>query len=122
MLVSSASLVSAIQCTPDQSQNKQAKITVGYGDVGSYNGKGKVVIKNLDTGKTLVTHDLNFAKQHHNQGDKCCVKVYTFDSSGTHNGDRISIKVTGGGGSWVDENYIYKNNLRMSIDLDEIGQ
>jgi hypothetical protein len=98
------------------------KITVGYGDVGSYYGKGKVVIKNLDTGETLVTHKLNFAKQHHNQGPDCCVKVYTFDKSGTHYGDRISAKVTGGGGSWESGTYNYKNNLRMSITLDEIGQ
>jgi len=97
-------------------------ITVGYGSVGSYYGKGKIVIKNLDTGKTLVTHDLNFAKQHKNQGDDCCVKVYTFDKSGTHEGDEIFAKVTGGGGSWESGTYNYKNNLRMTIDLDEIGE
>lgn len=99
------------------------KITVGYGDVGSYYGKGKVVIKNLDTGETLVKHDLNFAKQHHNQGPDCCEKTYTFDKSNTDKGDLIGIKVTGGGGSWTDNTgYEYKKNLRISITLDEIGE
>jgi hypothetical protein len=110
----------------EKDNNKQSsgigKITVGYGDVGSYYGKGKIVIKNLDTGKTLVTHDLNFAKQHHNQGDNCCVKVYTFDKSGTHEGDEIFAKVTGGGGSWESGTYNYTKNLKMTIDLDEIGE
>jgi hypothetical protein len=110
----------------EKDNNKQSsgigKITVGYGDVGSYYGKGKIVIKNLDTGKTLVTHDLNFAKQHHNQGDNCCVKVYTFGKSGTHEGDEIFAKVTGGGGSWESGTYNYTKNLKMTIDLDEIGE
>jgi hypothetical protein len=106
----------------DDNNNEDGKITVGYGDVGLYYGKGKVVIKNLDTGETLVTHDLHFGKQHDSQGDKCCVKVYPFDDSNTRNGDRLSLKVTGGGGSWTDETYTYKNNLRMSITLDEIGE
>ena len=106
------------------SKHSTGKIRVVYDELGSYNGKGKVVIKNMDTGKTLVTHDLNFAKQRANQGDNCCVKVYTFDKSGTHNGDHLSIKVTGGGGSWTDDSgfYTYKKNLEMGIDLDEIGE
>jgi hypothetical protein len=99
-------------------------ITVGYGAVSDYYGKGKIVIKNLDTGKTLVNHDLNFAKQHRNQGDDCCVKVYRFDKSATHthSGDKLSIKVTGGGGSWQGESWEYKKNLRVNMELDEIGE
>jgi len=108
--------------TGDNNNSTIGKIIVGYGDVGSYYGKGKIVIKNLDTGETLVTEDLNFAKQHTNQGNDCCVKVYTFDDSETDYGDRISAKVTGGGGSWESGPYKYENNLRMSITLDEIGE
>jgi hypothetical protein len=101
--------------------NHKATIKVSYGDVGSYNGKGKVVIKNNDTGKTLVVHKLNFAKQHANQGDKCCVKTYTFDSSGTHFGDKLTIKVTGGGGSWEDLGN-YTKHTHLYVTLDEIGE
>jgi hypothetical protein len=99
----------------------KGKITVGYGDLGLYRGTGKIVIKNEDTGKTLVTHDLNFAKQRDSQGDKCCVKTYTFDSSLAHDGDQLKVIVTGGGGSWEDV-ATYKNNLRMGVILDEIGE
>jgi hypothetical protein len=103
--------------------DKVGKITVGYGDLGGYSGKGKIVIKNLDTGETLVTHDLNFAKLRASEGNDCCYKVYTFDSNKTHYGDRLSIKVTGGGGSWEDDTgYTYKNNLKIGMTLDEIGE
>lgn len=100
----------------------KAKITVGYGSVGSYYGKGKVVITNEDTGETLVNKKLNFAKQHHNQGPDCCVKVYKFDKSEVDRGDDISVKVTAAGGSWETAPYDYKKNLRISITLDEIGE
>ena len=100
-----------------------SKITVGYGDLGGYSGKAKIVIKNQDTGETLVTHDINFAKLRASEGNDCCYKVYTFDKSGTHYGDRLSIKVTGGGGSWEDDTgYTYKDNLKIGMTLDEIGQ
>ena len=97
-------------------------ITVTYGDVGSYFGKGHIVVKNLDNGKTLVTHDLNFAKQHNNQGDECCVKVYTFDKSKVDKGDQLGIKVTAAGGSWQDESHTYKKDLTVRMELDEIGE
>ena len=98
------------------------KITVTYVDVGGYNGKGKVVIKNLDTGKTLVTHALNFAKQHHNQGPDCCVKTYTFNTKGTHNGDDIAVKVFAAGETWINDPSNYTKNLKVDISLEEIGE
>ncbi|CAN5521531.1 hypothetical protein BH18THE1_BH18THE1_12780 [soil metagenome] len=102
--------------------NNTGKITVGYGDLGGYDGKGKIVIKNLDTGKTLVTHELNFAKQYANQGNDCCEKTYTFDKSDTHKGDQISAIVTAKDGSWDSGAFEYEDNLRMSVELDEIGE
>jgi hypothetical protein len=106
----------------EQNTGGKGKITVGYGDLGSYRGTGRVVIKNIDTGKTLVTHDLNFAKQRDSQGNGCCVKTYTFDSNLAHNGDALKVVVTGGGGSWESGPEIYKDNLRVSMTLDEIGE
>jgi hypothetical protein len=103
--------------------NNSSKITVGYGDLGGYNGKAKIVIKNLHTGETLVKHDINFAKLRASEGNDCCYKVYTFDKSRTHYGDRLSIRVTGGGGSWEDDaGYTYKDNLKIGMTLDEIGE
>ena len=104
---------------------EKAKIKVGYGDLGSYNGKAKIVIKNEDTGKTMVTHDINFAKLRASEGDNCCYKFYTFDvvKTGTKNGDTISAKVWGGeGGSWESGPYKYENNLRIGMTLDEIDE
>jgi hypothetical protein len=105
----------------NQNNHKFATILVSYGDVSGYKGKGVVVIKNAETGKTLVWHKLNFAKQYANQGDNCCAKTYKFDKTGTHVGDKITIKVTGGGGSWEDYDF-YKKNFHMFITLDEIGE
>jgi len=99
-----------------------SKITVGYGDLGGYSGKAKIVIKNQDTGETLVKHDINFAKLRASEGNDCCYKVYTFDKSLVHKGDTISALVTGGGGSWESGPEIYKDNLRVSVTLDEIGE
>jgi hypothetical protein len=106
----------------EQNTGGKGKITVGYGDLGGYSGKGKIVIKNQDTGQTLVTHDLNFAKLRASEGNDCCYKVYTFDSNKTHYGDTISAVVTAGDGSWESGPFKYKNNLQMGMTLDEIGE
>jgi hypothetical protein len=110
------------QAMLNNNQTQEGSITVGFGNVGSYYGKGKVIIKNEDTGKILVERGLNFAKQHHNQGPDCCVKVYKFDANEARGGDDISAKVTAGGGSWVSGPFNYTKNLRISIVLDEIGE
>jgi len=65
----------------NDNQTKVGSVTVGYGNVGSYYGKGKVIIKNEDTGKILIERCLNFAKQHENQGPDYRVKVYKFDDN-----------------------------------------
>jgi hypothetical protein len=88
---------------------------VVYDDVGSYYGKGKVIIKNEDTGKTLVERNLNFTEQHRNQGPDCCVKIYKFDDKETHEGDDISAKVIAGGGSWESSPLNYTKNLTINI-------
>jgi hypothetical protein len=107
-------------CKEKKPDNKVGKILVSYGDVGGYQGKGKIVIKNQDTGQNLVTHDLNFAKLRASEGNDCCYKVYTFDSNKTHFGDKLTIKVTGGGGSWEDYGF-YKKKTHLYVTLDEIG-
>lgn len=99
------------------------KIKVTFGDVSSYFGKGSIKITNLDSGKTLVSEKLNFAKQHANQGDDCCVKVYTFKNGGNDNGDQLRIKVKAAGGSWASDGYTFHSGLiKMVIDLDEVGE
>ena len=104
---------------------KKWKIDVSFGDLGGYTGKAKIIIWNVDNeGKVLVKKDLNFAKQRAEQGDDCCHKTYSFKKDGNQAGDRLGIKVSGGGGSWSDiGNYqLEKGTTHVSITLDEIGE
>ena len=110
---------------PALAKSKKWKIEVGYGDVGGYTGKAKINIWNVDNGgKTLVQKDLNFAKLYDEQGDDCCYKTYSFKKDGNQVGDRLGIKVSGGGGSWEDiGNYqLEGSKTHVSITLDEIGE
>ena len=104
-------------------ESEKGKIQVTYGDVSGYNGKANIEIKNLDAGKTLVNAKINFGKQHASQGDHCCIKTYDFDLKGSRVGDKLGIKVTGGGGSWEDNSgyQLKKGTTKVSIGLDEIG-
>ena len=118
-------LAPSIGAQISEAKSKKWKIDVVYGDVGGYVGMAKVKIWNIDNeGKILVQKDLNFAKQYDEQGDNCCEKVYSFKKDGNLAGDRVGIKVTGGGGSWSDVgNYVLeKGTTFVGIDLDEIGE
>jgi uncharacterized ion transporter superfamily protein YfcC len=97
------------------------RFKVSYDGVDTYFGKGKIVIKNLDNGKTLVSEKLNFAKQHNSQGKSCCVKTYDFKDKGNHNGDELQVRVTANGGSWSQPETFHTGTIKVSVSMDEVN-
>ena len=116
MLVSSAMTM----YTAEAKSKSKNKVHVVFGDARSYKGKLTLKLKNLDTDKVLLKETIDFKKL--NKRSDCCQVTFSFDPKGSHNGDELLIKATGGGGSWEDAPQGYKKGTReFSIDLDEIG-
>jgi hypothetical protein len=114
-------LLSATITTSDaHASSSSSKITVRYTEVGQYFGTGNIVIKNLDTKKTIVSEKLNFQKQHDSQGKNCCVKTYDFSNKGNHNGDRLFVKVTANGGSWSQSVNLHLGSMKITVSMDEV--
>lgn len=116
MLVSSVMTMS----TAEAKSKTKNKVHVVFGDARSYKGKLTLKLKNLNTDKVLLKETIDFKKL--NKRSDCCQVTFSFDPKGSHNGDELSIRATGGGGSWGDAPQGYKKGtLEFWIDLDEIG-
>jgi hypothetical protein len=100
--------------------SSSSKIKVRYTEVNQYFGNGNIVIKNLDSKKTIVSEKLNFQKQHDSQGQNCCVKTYDFKTKGNHEDDRLFVKVTANGGSWSQHETLHLPNMSIRVSMDEV--
>jgi len=121
-IILSLSLIVAIAATSTSAiqLTEAGKIKVRYTEVGQYFGKGNIVIKNLDSKKTIVSEKLNFEKQHHSQGKSCCVKTYDFSNKHNYQGDRLFVRVTANGGSWSQHEMLHLPSMSITVDMDEV--
>lgn len=113
-------LVSATITMNAHASSSNSRIKVSYREVDQYFGNGNIVIKNLNSKKTIVSEKLNFQKQHDSQGKSCCVKTYDFKTKGNHEGDQLFVRVTANGGSWSQYETLHLGTMSIRVSMDEV--
>lgn len=99
-----------------EAKSKTGHIKVQFISAGF--GKGTLKIINEETGKVIVSADLNFAKQHQSQGDNCCKKTYEFNWKGSHVGDELTLKVKTDGVTFNAGGNLESGTTHLGIDLN----